>query len=74
MYWQIKGLAKKIDRDVVYASKPLFASLGLGLIKKLFNNKPLILDIDYWKDEIAELETFEQTKAFVKEKIKYYNN
>jgi len=48
-YWQITELAKKIDGDVVYASKPLFTSLGLGLIKKLFNNKPLILDMDDWQ-------------------------
>ena len=48
-YWQIKELAKKIDGDVVYASKPLFTSFGIGLLKKLFNNKPLILDIDDWQ-------------------------
>ena len=45
-YWQIRDLAKKIDGDVVYASKPLFTSFGVGLLKKLFNSKPLILDID----------------------------
>jgi glycosyltransferase involved in cell wall biosynthesis len=48
-YWQIRELAKKIDGDVVYASKPLFTSFGIGLLKKLFNNKPLILDIDDWQ-------------------------
>lgn len=34
-YWQIKGLAEKIDGDVIYASKPLFTSFGVGLLKKL---------------------------------------
>jgi putative transposase len=29
---------------------------------------------DDWKDEIAEMETFEEVKKFVKEKINYYNN
>lgn len=29
---------------------------------------------DDWKDEIAELETFQEVKRFVKEKINYYNN
>ena len=28
---------------------------------------------DDWKDEIAEIETFEELEKFVKEKIKYYN-
>lgn len=28
---------------------------------------------DVWKDEIAEIETFEELEKFVKEKIKYYN-
>ncbi|MFH1900306.1 MAG: IS3 family transposase [Patescibacteria group bacterium] len=28
---------------------------------------------DDWKDEIAEIETFEKLEKFVKEKIKYYN-
>ena len=48
-YWQIKKLAKKIDGDVVYASKPVFTSFGVGLLKKLFTDKPLILDIDDWE-------------------------
>jgi len=49
LYWQIKELAKKIDGDIIYASKPLFTSFGLGLFKKLTNSKPLILDIDDWE-------------------------
>ena len=48
-YWQIKELTKKIDGDVIYASKPLFTSFGVGLLKKLSNSKPLILDIDDWQ-------------------------
>jgi len=48
-YLQIKELAKKIEGDVIYASKPLFTSFGVGLLKKLFNRKPLILDIDDWQ-------------------------
>ena len=48
-YWQIKELAKNIDGDVIYASKPLFTSFGVGLLQKLFNKKPLILDIDDWE-------------------------
>lgn len=48
-YWQIRELAKKMDGDVIYASKPLFTSFGVGLLKKMFNSKPLILDIDDWQ-------------------------
>ncbi|MCK4734615.1 MAG: glycosyltransferase family 4 protein [Methanophagales archaeon] len=48
-YWQIRELAKKIDGDVIYASKPLFTSFGVGLLKKLSDGKPLFLDIDDWQ-------------------------
>ena len=29
---------------------------------------------DEWKDEIAEIETFEELEKFVRKKIKYYND
>ena len=48
-YWQIGELIKKIDGDIIYASKPLFSSFGIGLLKKVFKKKPLILDIDDWQ-------------------------
>ena len=48
-YCQIKELAKMITGDVIYASKPVFASFGVGLLKKLSADKPLILDIDDWQ-------------------------
>ena len=48
-YGQIKKLVKKITGDVIYASKPVFSSFGVGLLKKLINNTPLILDIDDWE-------------------------
>lgn len=48
-YWCIWELTKKIDGDVIYASKPIFTSFGIGIIKKIFSNKPLILDIDDWE-------------------------
>ena len=48
-YWHIRGLVKKVEGDVIYASKPLFTSFGVGLLKKVFNSKPLILDIDDWQ-------------------------
>ena len=48
-YWQVRELTRKIDGDVIYASKPLLTSFGVGLLKKLFNGKPLILDINDWQ-------------------------
>lgn len=48
-YLQIRELTKKIDGDIIYASKPLFTSFGVGLLKKMFDSKPLILDIDDWQ-------------------------
>lgn len=46
---QVRGILKEITGDVVYASKPLFSSLGIGLLKKLICRKPLVLDIDDWQ-------------------------
>lgn len=48
-YRQIRKLSKEIDGEVIYASKPFFTSFGLGLLKKLFNDKKVILDIDDWQ-------------------------
>lgn len=48
-YSQLNDLAKRIDADAVYASKPLFTSFGLGLLKKLRDHVPLVLDIDDWE-------------------------
>ena len=48
-YWKLKELTEKIDGDVIYASKPLFTSFGIGLLEKINNKKPLILDIDDWE-------------------------
>jgi glycosyltransferase involved in cell wall biosynthesis len=42
-------LLKIIDGDVIYASKPLLTSFGIGLIKKRITRKPIILDIDDWQ-------------------------
>ena len=46
---QVRGMLKEITGDVVYASKPLFTSFGIGLLKKLLGRRPLVLDIDDWQ-------------------------
>jgi glycosyltransferase involved in cell wall biosynthesis len=48
-YVQIKSLAKKISGDLIYASKPLLSSFGVGLLNQLNTKKPVILDIDDWQ-------------------------
>jgi len=48
-YWQVSTILKNISGDIVYASKPLFSSFGIGLIEKLLNKKTLILDVDDWQ-------------------------
>jgi len=47
--FNIIGNLNKIDCDLVYASKPLFNSFGLGLMKKFATKTPLLLDIDDWE-------------------------
>lgn len=42
-------LLKLIDGDVVIASKPRTSSYGIGLLKKITSQKPLLLDIDDWE-------------------------
>ena len=46
---QAKWIMSTISGDVIYASKPLLTSFGVGLILKLFKKKPLVLDIDDWQ-------------------------
>jgi glycosyltransferase involved in cell wall biosynthesis len=48
-YWQIKALFRRITGDVIYASKPLFSSYDVALLKKYFSKRPLVLDIDDWQ-------------------------
>jgi len=69
-YWQIRKLAEKIDGDVIYASKPLFTSFGIGLLQKFLKNKPLVLDIDDWqmgfiKDVYSRLSLIQSFKSLV---------
>lgn len=45
----IRQLLKRIDGDIIYAIKPQPASFGIALLKKLYNKKPVILDIDDWE-------------------------
>lgn len=48
-YIQLWQLSEMITGDVIYASKPLLSSYGVGLVHKLLHRKPLVLDIDDWE-------------------------
>jgi len=47
--FELRGLLNMISGDVIYASKPLMASFGVGLAKKIRTRKALVLDIDDWE-------------------------
>ncbi len=46
---RIPALLRKIDGDLIYASKPRPTSYGIGLVKRLTARRPLLLDIDDWE-------------------------
>jgi len=78
-YCEIRELVKKIDGDVIYASKPLFISFGMGLLKKLFDKGPLILDIDDWqmgfiKESYKNLSIARRLKSLVSSAIFLYSS
>ncbi|WP_081717008.1 glycosyltransferase [Leptolyngbya sp. Heron Island J] len=43
------ALLNKIQGDVIYAIKPRPTSLGIGLLKKFYTRRPVLLDIDDWE-------------------------
>lgn len=77
-YFKIKELAKKIDGDVIYASKPLLTSFGTGLLKKIKNKTPLVLDIDDWqmgliKESYKNLSFSRELKSLIGSAVFLYN-
>lgn len=42
-------LLKRISGDIVYAYKPKPSSFGLALLHRLYQHRPVILDIDDWE-------------------------
>ncbi|GAB1542276.1 hypothetical protein NUACC21_49500 [Scytonema sp. NUACC21] len=44
-----RKLLQKLDGDIIYAVKPKPTSFGLSLIKKMSDNRPLLLDMDDWE-------------------------
>jgi len=50
----IKDISKIAGGQVIYASKPLVSSFGVGLMKSRSAGIPLVLDIDDWELGFAE--------------------
>ncbi|WP_174711879.1 glycosyltransferase family 4 protein [Nostoc sp. TCL240-02] len=48
-FGEIHKFLPKINGDIIYAIKPQIASFGVALLKKIFSQKALILDIDDWE-------------------------
>jgi len=44
--FEFKKMLKQITGDVIYSSKPLMTSFGVGLFEKITKKKPIVLDID----------------------------
>ena len=57
-YFQMKQIVRMVDGDIVYCSKPLLTSLGVGLYLKKNSAKPLVLDIDDWELGFAKDQFF----------------
>ena len=47
----MEAVAREIDADAIYVSKPRLPSFGVGILAKMAHNRPLVLDID--DDELA---------------------
>lgn len=42
-------ITKQCNSEIIYATKPLVTSFGVGILAKIKYGKPLILDIDDWE-------------------------
>jgi glycosyltransferase involved in cell wall biosynthesis len=49
LFTSAKQLIDQIDGDILYAVKPRATSFGVGLLKKISSQRPLILDMDDWE-------------------------
>lgn len=45
----LNSILAKTTGHIIYASKPLLSSFGIGLLKKVKSKTPLVIDIDDWE-------------------------
>lgn len=72
-----RRILKNISGDIIYASKPLLGSFGIGLLGKFKYKKKLILDIDDWQlgfvlDEYRKLTLFPKIARILKDIFRFY--
>jgi glycosyltransferase involved in cell wall biosynthesis len=67
-------IAKEIDGDVVYVSKPLFHSYIPALYKKMISGRPVILDIDDWEMGFNYNKGITDWQDYLCEKLKFLAN
>lgn len=77
-YLDLKDLLGLISGDIIYASKPLLASFGMGLLKKYLYKKPLILDIDDWqtgfiKEKYKNLSSIRRLRFLIHSSLFFYD-
>jgi glycosyltransferase involved in cell wall biosynthesis len=64
-FTKMEEMAKQIDGDVIFVSKPRLPSYELGILAKHFRNRPLILDVDDY-----ELSFVDAHEALTLEEVK----
>ncbi len=72
-----RELPGKIQGDVIFASKPLIGSYGIGLLHKIKTKKKLFLDIDDWqlgfvKNEYRTLSFGGKIKKLLRDTKRFY--
>jgi len=77
-YLDLKDLFRSISGDILYASKPLFTSFGMALLKKYLHKKPLVLDIDDWqsgfvKEKLGSLSSSDRLRFLISSSLLFYD-
>lgn len=76
---KIQELIQLIDGEIVYASKPLLTTLGVGLITKFTQGKKLLVDLDDWqmgfrKEKLQTFTPDQKRQHLIKEAFKFYES
>lgn len=76
---KFQELIKLIEGEIVYASKPLLTTLGVGLIAKLMQGKKLLVDLDDWqmgfrKEKLQAFTPEKKRELLVNEAFRFYES
>ncbi|HDQ15687.1 MAG TPA: glycosyltransferase [Bacteroidetes bacterium] len=72
-----RNMLKMIDGEIVFASKPLIGSFGVGILAKILKGKKLLVDIDDWqlgfiKHEYSKLNFAQKVIRLVKDLKRFF--